>query len=193
LVSHGFVVVASLSSQTLSGRPLPPVAGVDWMIEENENPASALYHHLDITRIGATGHSQGGAATVASAVADFRITAIAPIAGAYPLGGTVPASTKINGPAALLCGGKDTVIPCSLVEPAFNNLSEFPTLLGNNLGDDHGSWIGSIKNPYMIAVTGWMRVHLMGDTANRTMFYGPGCKLCTDTQHWTIKRKLMDQ
>ena len=34
---------------------------------------------------------------------------------------------------------------------------------------------------------------LMGDTANRTMFYGASCKLCTDTQHWTIQRKLMDQ
>ena len=193
LVSHGFVVVASLSSMTLSGKPLPQVAGVDWMLEENENPASALYHHLDIDHIGATGHSQGGAATVAAAVADPRITAIAPIAGAYPLGAPVPASTKINGPAALLCGGKDDIIPCSLVEPAFKNLNDFPVLFGNNLGDNHGSWIGSIKNPYMVAVTGWMRVHLMGDTANRAMFYGSNCTLCTDTQHWTIQRKMMDQ
>jgi hypothetical protein len=30
-------------------------------------------------------------------------------------------------------------------------------MLGDNLGDTHGSWIGSIKNPYMIAVTGWFR------------------------------------
>jgi hypothetical protein len=66
-------------------------------------------------------------------------------------------------------------------------------MLGDNLAATHGSWIGSIKDPYMIAVTGWMRVHLMGDTANRTMFYGANCKLCTDTQHWTIQRKLMDQ
>lgn len=45
----------------------------------------------------------------------------------------------------------------------------------------------------MVAVTGWMRVHLMGDTANRGMFYGASCKLCADTQHWQIERKGMDQ
>jgi hypothetical protein len=33
----------------------------------------------------------------------------------------------------------------------------------------------------------------MGDTANRSMFYGANCKLCTDTQHWQIERKNMDQ
>jgi hypothetical protein len=79
------------------------------------------------------------------------------------------------------------------VKPAFDNINDQPVLFGDNLGDTHGSWIGSIKNPYMIAVTGWMRVHLMGDTANRKMFYGPSCTMCTDTQHWTIERKMMDQ
>ncbi len=193
LVSHGFVVVASLSSQTLSGNPLPQVAGVDWMLEENENPDSVLYHRLDTSQIGATGHSQGGAATVAAAVADPRITAIAPIAGAYPLGAPVPASTTISGPAALLCGGLDDIIPCSLVSPAFDNINDVPVMLGENFGDNHGSWIGSIKNPYMIAVTGWMRVHLMGDAENRGMFYGPNCTLCQDTEHWRIERKSMDE
>ena len=56
----------------------------------------------------------------------------------------------------------------------------------------HGSWIGSIKNPYMIAVTGWFRVHLMGDSANRGMFYGNSCGLCADSR-WQIDRKSMDQ
>jgi hypothetical protein len=188
LASHGFVVVASLSSQTAqtaNGSKLPQIVGIDWMIQENDNPQSALYHHLDTAHIGATGHSQGGAATT-MAGADPRITAIAPIAGSR-------ADITLHGPAALLCGGMDTTVPCSSVKSAYDSISTVPVLLGDNLGDTHGSWIGSIKNPYMIAVTGWMRVHLMGDTANRNMFYGPSCKLCTDTQHWHIDRKMMDQ
>jgi hypothetical protein len=44
----------------------------------------------------------------------------------------------------------------------------------------------------MVAVTGWFRVHLMGDTENRGMFYGQSCKLCSDS-HWQIQRKSMDQ
>ena len=185
LASHGFVVVASLSSQTAQGTPLPQVAGVDWMIQQNDDPTSAYYHHLDTAHVGATGHSQGGAATT-MAGADPRITAIAPIAGSR-------ANITLHGPAALLCGGQDTTVPCSSVQTAYDSISTVPVMLGDNLAATHGSWIGSIKDPYMIAVTGWMRVHLMGDTANRTMFYGANCKLCTDTQHWTIQRKLMDQ
>ncbi len=184
LASHGFVVVASLSSQTAQGNPIPQVAGVDWMIQQNDDPTSPYYHHLDTTHIGATGHSQGGAATT-MAGADPRITAIAPIAGAR--------ATTLHGPAALLCGGQDTTVPCSSVQPAFDADNNLPVMMGDNLAATHGSWIGSIKDPYMIAVTGWMRVHLMGDTANRNMFYGASCKLCTDTQHWKIQRKMMDQ
>jgi dienelactone hydrolase len=157
LVSHGFVVVGSLSSQTLQGTPLPQVVGVDYMIQENDNPASPLYHHLDTAHIGATGHSQGGAATTVAG-ADPRITAIAPIAGSR-------ANVTLHGPAALLCGAMDTTVPCTSVQSAYDSISTVPV----------------------------MRVHLMGDTANRSMFYDPSCKLCTDTQHWKIQRKMMDQ
>jgi len=185
LASHGFVVVASLSSQTAQGTPLPQIVGVDWMIQQNDDPTSPYYHHLDTAHIGATGHSQGGAATT-MAGADPRITAIAPLAGSR-------ANIKLHGPAALLCGGMDTTVPCSSVMTAFDSLTDVPVMIGNNLAATHGSWIGSIKDPYMVAVTGWMRVHLMGDTANRGMFYGPSCKVCTDTQHWSVQRKMMDQ
>jgi hypothetical protein len=65
-------------------------------------------------------------------------------------------------------------------------------MLFNSLSDTHGSWIGSIQNPFMVAVTGWMRVHLMGDTANRAMFYGPSFQFGTDTRV-KVQRKKMDQ
>ena len=186
LASHGFVVVASLSSQTLqttAGSPLPQVAGVDWMIAENENPASALYHHLDVAHIGATGHSQGGAATSASG-ADPRIVATAPLCGAQ-------ANVTLHGPALLLCGGADTTVPCSKVQPAYDSINNLPAMMAELAGMTHGSWIGSIKDPAMVGITAWMRVHLMNDTANRAMFYGASCKVCSDAK-WTIQRKMMD-
>jgi hypothetical protein len=37
-----------------------------------------------------------------------------------------------------------------------------------------------------------MRVQLMGDTALRSWFYGPSCKLCTDSG-WQVMQKMMDQ
>ena len=63
------------------------------------------------------------------------------------------------------------------------------------LSVDHGSWMSFTGNKPSIvetAVTAWMRVHLMGDTELRSWFYGPSCKLCTDTG-WQIIQKNMDQ
>ncbi|MBN1608191.1 MAG: hypothetical protein JW940_16275 [Polyangiaceae bacterium] len=184
LATHGFVVVASLSSQSAKGTPLPQIAGIEWMIQENEDPSSPLYHHLDTAHIGATGHSQGGAATTLAG-ADPRITAIAPICGSR-------ANITLHGPAALLCGGSDTMVSCSSVESAYDTINDVPVMLFNSLADTHGSWIGSIQNPFMVAVTGWMRVHLMGDTDNRSLFYGASCKFCSDSRV-SLKRKMMDE
>lgn len=89
----------------------------------------------------------------------------------------------------------DTQATCPGIISAYTAMTaqSLPIMLGENPDNTHGSWIGSIKNPYMIAVTGWMRVHLMGDTANRGMFYGPNCKLCTDTRNWKVTRSMMDR
>jgi hypothetical protein len=186
LASHGFVVVASLSSQTAAGDPIPPIAGVNWMIEENDNPANefGLYHNLDLSKIGATGHSQGGAATT-MAGGDPRVVATAPICGSR-------ANITMHGPALLICGGADTMVPCSSVQTAFDSISTVPVMMAELAGMTHGSWIGSIKDPAMVGVTGWMRVHLMNDTANRGMFYGASCKECSDSK-WKVQRKMMDQ
>jgi len=42
------------------------------------------------------------------------------------------------------------------------------------------------------ALTGWMRVQVMGDTALRPMFYGPSCTLCQDTATWLVMQKMLD-
>jgi hypothetical protein len=184
LASHGFVVVASLSSQTLQGDPLPQIAGVNWMIKENADPASKFYHKLDVTKIGATGHSQGGAATSASAT-DPRIVASSSICGAK--------AGTLHGPALLLCGGADQFVNCQTsIQPVFDATSSVPVMMAEIPGMTHGSWIGSIQEPVMVGTVGWMRVHLMNDTANRGMFYGASCKVCSDAK-WKIQRKLMDQ
>jgi hypothetical protein len=184
LASHGFVVVASLSSQTAKGDPLPQIAGVNWMLEENQKPSSAYYHKLDTSKIGASGHSQGGAATTMSG-ADERIIATVPICGSRE-------NITQHGPVLLLCGGSDTIVPCSGVKKAFDTMTTLPVMIAEVAGVDHGSWIGSIQNPVMVGTTGWMRVHLMNDTANRGMFYGPNCKWCSDSKV-KVQRKMMDE
>jgi predicted dienelactone hydrolase len=187
LASHGFVIIASNSTNVGQGSPAPMLAGVTWILEQNADPASALYQRIDTTHIGATGHSQGGFAST-TAGADARITTIAPLCGATT-------QRNLHGPALLFCGGMDTTVPCSTIMNAFTGITNQPVMLASYLAADHANWItfrGTTVSPVEVAVTAWMRVHLMDDTALRGRFYGPSCALCGDTA-WTVMRKMMDQ
>ena len=177
LASQGFVVVASLTKNASQGDPLPQIAGIDWILEENETPTSIYYRRIDTTHIGATGHSEGGAATTIIG-SDPRMTAVASICGAA-------ANENMNGPALMLCGGSDDIATCSGMMSAFDG-TPAPVMLASQRSATHGSWIGSIKDPFMIAVTAWMRLYLMDDTAQKDMFYGTDCTICTDTAVWEV-------
>jgi hypothetical protein len=188
LASHGFVVIASLSTIVSQVDPAtglrPQLVGMNWILQQNDDPTSQYYHHLDTDHIGAVGHSEGAMATSIIG-SDPHVLAIATMAGAT-------STPNLHGPALFLCGGADTVVPCSTIQKAFDAITTTPVMLEENPTASHGSWIGSIQDPYQVAVTGWMRVHLMGDTALRSTFYGPSCKVCQDTK-LTVQRKNMDQ
>jgi predicted dienelactone hydrolase len=190
LASHGFVVIASNSSMVSMGDPPPMLAGVTWVVEQNADPASVLYGHIDTAHIGATGHSEGALATM-RAGADARITAIAPIEGSM-------SSRNLHGPALLMCGGMDTTLPCSGHVTSFNGITNQPVMVANQLAATHANWMGfggggnSALNPFIVAATGWMRVHLMGDVALRPMFYGATCTLCQDKATWEVMQKMLD-
>lgn len=187
LASHGFVVIASDSMNVGQGTPAPMLNGVTWVLAQNEDPTSPLYGHIDVTHIGATGHSQGGFAT-STASGDQRITASAPLCGAST-------QRNLRGPAWLFCGGADTTVPCSTVQSAFNSINTQPAMLARLIAADHANWVtfrGTKPSIAETAMTAWMRVHLMGDGALRSWFYGADCKLCTDSA-WEITQKMMDQ
>jgi Chlorophyllase enzyme len=186
LASHGFVVIASDNPNVGQGDPAPMLVGVTWVLEQNEDPASPLYQHIDVAHIGATGHSQGGFAT-SSAGGDPRVTAIAPLCGAS-------SQRNLHGPALLLCGGADEVVSCDSIQRSFDGISTQPAMLASYLTADHGNWItfrGTTPSPMETAVTAWMRVHLMNDTELRSWFYGADCKLCTDAA-WGVQQKSLD-
>jgi hypothetical protein len=184
--SHGFVVIASNNTNVARGNPAPMIVGVTWVLEQNDDPSSKLYHRIDTTHIGATGHSQGAMAT-AQASGDSHITTSIPIEGAS-------AQRNLHGPAMFFCGGQDTIVGCSGAQSALAAVTTLPAMYAELISVDHGSWMsrGSTLSVADTTFTAWMRVHLMGDTALRSWFYGADCKLCTDSA-WTIDRKNMDQ
>jgi hypothetical protein len=187
LASHGFVVIASDSPNVAQGTPAPMVAGVTWVLEQNEDPSSALYHRIDTSHVGATGHSQGGFATT-SAGGDSHITTIAALCGASN-------QRNLHGPALLFCGGMDTTVLCSTIQSTYTAINNQPIMLADYLSVDHASWLtfrGTKPSVVEATVTAWMRVHLMNDTDLRSWFYGPSCKLCSDAG-WQVMQKMMDQ
>ena len=187
LASHGFVVVASLSTTTSRGDPLPTLVGLDWLLQQAEDSTSPYYHHLDTAHIGALGHSEGGLSTC-KAAADPRIVAIGTVSGTSTI-------TSLHGPALFICGGKDTVVSCDSVQATYSAVTDQPAMFMDNLSADHGGWEyqNGAKGPDIFALTAWFRVHLMGDTGNRKYFYGTGCTLCSDNRVTVMRNSLLTQ
>jgi len=185
------VVVASLSTTTSREDPqsgkLPTIIGLEWLLEQAEDPSVPYYHRLDTAHIGALGHSEGGASTC-KAVADPRIIASGTVSGTSTI-------TSLHGPSLFICGGQDTVISCDRVATDFRNVTDQPAMLVDNLSADHGGWLyqNGAKGPSIFALAAWFRVHLMDDTENRKYFYGDNCVLCTDNRVTVEKNSLMDQ
>jgi len=186
LASHGFVVVASLSTATGRGDPLPTIVGMDWIIEQNEDPASPYYHRLDPSKIGQLGHSFGGMSTCMSA-SDPRYKALATICGTTKLSG-------VHTPMLFFCGGKDNVVSCDGVKETYLSVKDQPAIFIDELNADHGSWVYQGANGVSLsAAAAWFRVHLMNDTANRKYFYGPNCTFCTDRRVKVEQNSLMSE
>ncbi len=186
LASHGFVVIASLSTTTSRGDPLPTIAGLNWLLERAEDSASPYYHRLDTANIGQLGHSEGAMSTCMSA-SEPRYKALATICGTRTL-------TGLHTPILFYCGGKDTVVPCSGVRDVFLTVKDQPAFFIDELASDHGWWVyQGAKGVSLSMAAAWFRVHLMGDTANRKYFYGSSCTFCTDSRVQVERNSLMTQ
>ncbi|HEY5956229.1 MAG TPA: hypothetical protein VIV60_06745, partial [Polyangiaceae bacterium] len=186
LASHGFVVIASLSTTTSRGEPLPTIAGLDWLLKQAEDSTSPYYHRLDTANIGQLGHSEGGMSTCMVA-SEPRYKALMSICGTRAL-------TGVHTPMLFFCGGKDTVVACSGVRDVFLTVTTQPAFFMNEKDSDHGKWVyGGANGPSLSGAAAWFRVHLMGDTANRKYFYGSGCTFCSDSRVTAEQNSLMAQ
>ncbi len=186
LASHGFVVIASLSTTVSKGDPLPTIAGLNWLLQQSEVSSSPYYHRLDTANIGQLGHSEGGMSTCMTA-SEPRYKALAAISGTRAL-------TGVHTPMLFFCGGKDTTVPCDGVRNVFLTVTNQPAFFIDELNSDHGSWVyQGAKGVSLSMAAAWFRAHLMGDTASRKYFYGPSCTFCTDSRVKVEQNSLIAQ
>jgi pimeloyl-ACP methyl ester carboxylesterase len=148
------------------------LTGLDNLTRFNSEPGHRFYGMVDLSRVGATGHSQGGGGAI-EAGADPRVDTIFPL---EPWRGTAAA---VDGPALLMAGERDTTVTPQSVHTAYLALRG-PGAYGVLNRATHLTALGNAGG-FRFAATAWARWQLMDDANGRTQFVGPRCGLCTSS------------
>jgi hypothetical protein len=173
IASHGFVVIAEVSSIGDDGAPL--TAAIDWLIAENARAASMFFGKLDAKRIAAGGHSIGSVNTFLMADDPRLLTTV------HVAGGSLD---DINDPSAPTTGmgGKRLIHPVAYIcsqSDLFGNVEKtekdyaattVPAFITIMTGSDHVA-AAADGLPAMVA---WLRWHLGGETSRKRDFLAAG-------------------
>ncbi|MFC9977962.1 alpha/beta hydrolase family protein [Spirillospora sp. NPDC127200] len=182
--SHGFVVAAAKTAFSNSGKEMR--AGIDRLATLNGQAGSPLRGKVDLSRIGAAGHSQGGAGAINSGE-DPRITTFVPV---QP--GPLASASTVHGPVLYLAGQKDGIVPPAKVRAFYDATGRVPAIFAELGGADHFAPTGD-GGGFRGATTAWFRFHLMGDERARGVFFGPGCGICSDPAWSDVRRNAEAQ
>jgi len=182
LASYGFVVAAANTPTAGSGQDM--LGCLDWLNAENSREGSIYKGMLDLSKVGATGHSQGANGAL-MAGRDPRITATAPVMPALRDPAAVVAAQ--HSPMLLLSGTADATAPFMERQKPVFDLTPLPVVWLNLRDADHFVPMRD-SGPYRPAVTAWFLYQLEGDPAAAAMFTGPACGYCTDSD-WIVQRK----
>ena len=182
LASYGFVVAAANTPMAGTGKEM--LGCLDWLTAENAREGSVYKGMLDLTKVGATGHSQGANGAL-MAGRDQRITVTAPIMpGSRDPGPLIAAQ---HGPMLLFSGTGDVTTPFMERQKPVFDVTTLPVVWLNLRGADHFVPMRD-GGPYRPAVTAWFLYQLEGDPKAAAMFTGPSCAYCTDSD-WIVQRK----
>lgn len=185
LASWGFVVAAANTPNAGSGQEM--LACLDWLAAENARAGSPYEGKLDLTKVGASGHSQGGGGAL-MAGRDPRIKATAPLmpstSGARYAAG---AEAGQHGPMLLLSGSADVMTPPDRSQQPVFDKAQTPVVWATLAGAGH---LAPMRDggPFPGIVTAWFRSTLLGDRAAAALFEGEACGYCRNLG-WTLRRK----
>lgn len=188
LASYGFIVTAANTANAGDGSQM--LDCLAFVFAQNELASSPLFRHIDTQRVGATGHSQGGAGAL-MAGRDARVSVTAPVQPhILPItgGGAFDALSvrEQRGPMFLLSGGLDVIAPLNINQrPVFDN-ANVPVVWGTLAGADHQLVFGN-GSGYRGPLTAWFRFRLLGDTT-AAQYFPPACTLCV-APGWSVLLK----
>jgi hypothetical protein len=176
VASYGFVVVAANSREVGSGSPAPMLHALDFAAAANQDKTSPYYGKLDMTKVGAMGHSQGSGAT-ASAASDPRILDII-------LFNTDDTSSK---PYLAISGDNDVTGYTPSAMAAAINASTVPAawLYFHQIdvvGKNYNGHLTLLTQPERVTepTKDWWQMMLQNNVAAQSEFVGASCGLCGD-------------
>ncbi len=216
IASYGYLVIAAghwrsgpgatdgpAEQRMPAGGGLPPpattaadvIAGLDWAIAQDAEPASRLYGRVDSGSVAVAGHSCGGLQAIELA-ADPRIdTVLIHNSGIYnsevsaipTMRATKDMLRNFHQPVIYILGGPtDIAYPNGTDD--YSRVSNVPIMLAD-LPVGHGGTFGQPMGGAVAHVAvDWLEWQLRGDAVAERTFMGPNCRLCSGTD-WTIERK----
>jgi hypothetical protein len=170
VASHGFFVIAANSRQV--GQNSPMTKALDWAAAANVDPSSPYFGKIDLDKIGAMGHSQGGIATIAAA-RDSRVKTVIIWNG----------GTSASKPFLAVSGDRDIAGSLSSYKSATRSAPAgaylwYKMIPGDGAADGH---LTLMVEPERVvgAAAAWFRYMLQADATSQPWFVGMTCKLCT--------------
>lgn len=183
--SWGFIVIGTEEEEAWDG-----VAAEDslmFMLTENENESSVFYHKVDTEKIGALGHSQGGAGVFNAVTARDHSAIYKTAVSLSPANEELAEAlgwhydvTGIQIPILLFAGTEgdfemETVIPAEKLPEIYDKL-DAPKVMARKKGCEHGDMLYSADG----YVTAWFLWRLQGNEDAAGAFIGASPELLSN-------------
>lgn len=219
IASHGYVVI--VPGKILSGPKAPAqpaaapgtgmqgtgsrataekmVAGIDWILSENQRQGSPYFNAIDPARIAVAGFSCGGLIALKAGM-DPRVSAVliesSGILKNVPPGmGNFPQMTslkkddlaKLHTPVIYLLGGPEDIAEPNGLDD-FEHIQNVPVFVADQPGAGHGGLCSQPNSEGTKVELDWLDWQLNHDEIAARTFTGPDCELCRDFR-WQVHRK----
>ncbi|QZH76694.1 MAG: hypothetical protein JY451_11280 [Erythrobacter sp.] len=171
------------------------IAGIDWALAQDADPASPFYGRIDTDALAVAGHSCGGLQAIELA-ADPRIdTVLIHNSGIYNSEASPIRSMSVSKdmlrnfhqPVLYIMGGPEDIAwpngtdDYARVDHVPIMLADLPVGHGGTFGDPMGGAVAHVA-------VDWLEWQLRGDEVAARTFTGENCRLCSGTE-WTLQRK----
>jgi hypothetical protein len=187
VASYGFLVVAANSREVGTGAEQQKA--LDFVIAANDDSSSPYYHHLDTTKIGAMGHSQGSLGTALATQNDSRINAAILFNGGDTL--TVPKSFLAISGELDVTGFTSTVMSTAVNAAMAPSAFLYYHNPSGNMADGIRGHLVLMLTPERVTepTVAWWQMILNGDSKAKDEFVGSSCGLCGHSSDYDFGEK----